>query len=252
MSTIDLTLFMSMKDIKSSGDTQLDLSDPQTAIIFNQTASTVHSVAGMPRYWGFASYKDKHNQGSLIHNQAIVLEYAHTERQRIESAVAAEGWNALIFASERPNQNTVTVVLPLEQAIPGNVADEKGYTRAATVVAHLLSLHGVWNLVDGKANTFLVHPIAFPKAVVVSGYALRNWLLNNHTLWLEFKDYCQPNPAHILGANTLRVNTLSDGPVTMVGTSIASGTLTCGGVSKNQKMAFHMRALADLFDKEGN
>lgn len=229
MTKIDITLFMSMKEIKNSGQFELDLSDPTSAKAFNDAVNTVHNIKGMPRYWGFASYADKHNQASLIDNKAIALEYAYAQRQPLIDRLTELGLTALIFNADRAQQATVVVVLPLEKPI----IEENTYTRAATVIADMI---GLYDLLDGKSNTFLVQPAQYAKAQLLAGKALSSFHLNRDG-WLEFKDYCQPKPAYAL---VPLVGTPHQAPATFIKRT------------KSQEVAAAFRTIADYFDSDGN
>ncbi|CAN5120247.1 hypothetical protein BH10PLA2_BH10PLA2_00310 [soil metagenome] len=64
------------------------------------------------------------------------------------------------------------------------------YTRAAALLARDLD---VYNLVDGKANTFLVQPITYPKAVWFAGNGISPMFLAQ-TGWVEIADYMRAAP----------------------------------------------------------
>ncbi|CAN5120515.1 hypothetical protein BH10PLA2_BH10PLA2_00320 [soil metagenome] len=102
MTYVTISLFNSMKAIRSSGDAALNFGSNQSSIELNSLARTIHSVSNMPRYLGFAKYDGQHTQAGLTQVDAVVLEYASTERPALESAIQARGWNALIFNTERP------------------------------------------------------------------------------------------------------------------------------------------------------
>lgn len=225
MTNVTLTMFMSMKTVKKSCDCELDFTDPATPTLFNQAAQLAHASKGMPRYWGFADYTDKHQQGSLNSNPAIVLEYAYAQRQALVDRITELGWNALIFNADRAKAATVVVVLPLEKPI----TEELKFTRAATVIADTI---GIYDLMDGKSNTFLVEPAQKPRAELIAGKALGGYELNRDG-WLEFKDYCQAKPASQIAGEAL--------------CAIGNEHLT---KTRSQQIASHFRALADLFEKE--
>lgn len=183
---VSLSFFRNMKAIRTSGTCQIDFASSQAAIDLNTTAKSLHRITDTPRYVGFAHYDGKHDQSGLAQIDAVVLEYAAAERSNLEAAVEARGWNALVFNTERKALNTVTVAIPFET--PLSAQDD--YTRAATLIARDLN---VFNLLDGKANTFLVQPIQFARATWFPGKAISPMFLGQLG-WFEITDYSRPAP----------------------------------------------------------
>lgn len=262
---IDITTFMSMKDIKKSGEAVLDFANPASAKAFNDAALGAHAMKGLPRYWGFAVYQDKHNQASLLANPAIVLEYAYAQRQPLIARLTELGWNALVFNADRGQSATVVAVLPLAHII----RFEKDYTRAATVIADHI---GLYDLLDGKSNTFLIQPAQHPKALLLTGKPLSGFDLNRD-VWLEFATYQQSKPSTpqdrldkvrvmkgLMSSDEMRaaVKTYGAGEHSSTTATAADwgsygkGLVQPAKLTKNQQIAANFRSLADLFDAEGN
>lgn len=198
---VSLSLFLNMKAICTSGTCYIDFSTSQAASELNTTAKSLHSITDMPRYVGFAHYDGKHDQSGLAQIDAVVLEYAATERSNLEAAVEARGWNALVFNTERKALNTVTAAIPFESPLRA----EDDYTRAATLIARDLN---VFNLLDGKANTFLVQPIQFARAAWFPGRTISPMFLGQIG-WFEITDYMRPAPTSPTSAPQTATPTLA-------------------------------------------
>lgn len=186
MTDVSISFFMNMKAIRTSGTCSINLASSQSALDFNTTSKSLHAITGMPRYLGFAHYDGKHDQTGLVQIDAVALEYASTERQALEAAVEARGWNAMVFATERKDRNTVCVAIPFER--PLSAHDD--YTRAAALLARDLN---VYNLLDGKANTFLVQPISSPRAAWFPGRQIDAMFLAQGD-WVEIAEFQRPCP----------------------------------------------------------
>lgn len=231
--TLHLTGFKASTEIKPSRDLEIEIGDIKDT--FQALCDIIPHDKTVPTYWSLNSYDPagKHNKQGVRKLTGIILEYELRYAKDLVAALNDMPWHYLLVETERKSGQSISLFFPLAFE-----PDTNRYMRIAGVLAYQL---GVYGLSHGSGTpTFLVklaggQQIAEHPGPAISMSFIKETEDIGEASKTALDDFQGPKPAKRAVAIDPSTNPTSVVVVKQ---------------NKDQQIAAHYRALADLFDPE--